>query len=263
MNKVSRVAATINPEANPFQIRASLFHCTPVSERRRRTHWDSASSFRSSPRKFNQYSKRLQKQNLLRNVSEFAEHLFQSWQSDRDEQDQPPHRGNSWFRPSFREDGYKRGKSRYRTSRASTRDFEFCDDDYDDVEFESIFRSAFGGDRYFYWSFTTDDEPRYRSSSSYSSNYRTYNSWKYQYDEEYDSSSEYEKPMTDMTSDRLALGLSASGPLNLDDVKNEYRACALKWHPDRHQGSSKVIAEEKFKACSAAYQSLCDKLALY
>ncbi|XP_011075142.1 uncharacterized protein LOC105159683 isoform X1 [Sesamum indicum] len=261
MNKTSRIAATINSQSNPFPLRASLFHSTPVFERRRRTHWDSASSFRSSPRKFNQYTNRLRKQNLLRNVSEFADHLFQSWQSDRDDCDQPSGRGSSWFRPSFRDDGYKKGKSRYRASQASRRDFEFCNDD-DDVEFETIFRSAFGGNRYFYWSFTTDDEPRYRNSSSYSSNYRTSTGWKYHYEDEYDSSSEYEKPMADLTSDRLALGLSASGPINLEDVKNAYRACALKWHPDRHQGSSKVVAEEKFKACSAAYQSLCNKLAL-
>ncbi|KAG5243804.1 DnaJ subfamily member [Salix suchowensis] len=41
-------------------------------------------------------------------------------------------------------------------------------------------------------------------------------------------------------------------------------ACALKWHPDRHRGSSKAIAKEKFKLCSincAAYQSICGKLA--
>ncbi|KHN07432.1 Chaperone protein DnaJ [Glycine soja] len=63
-------------------------------------------------------------------------------------------------------------------------------------------------------------------------------------------------------SDRLALGLSVSGPLKLEDVKNAYRPCALKWHPDRHQGSSKAVAEEKFELCSAAYQSLCDSLAL-
>lgn len=42
----------------------------------------------------------------------------QSWQSDRDEYDQPAGRGSSWFRPNFRDNGYKRDKSRNRTSRA-------------------------------------------------------------------------------------------------------------------------------------------------
>ncbi|KAK4485365.1 hypothetical protein RD792_008004 [Penstemon davidsonii] len=43
----------------------------------------------------------------------------------------------------------------------------------------------------------------------------------------------------DMASERLALGLNATGPLNLEDVKTAYRACAVKWHPDHHQGLSK------------------------
>ncbi|CAA0813147.1 Chaperone DnaJ-domain superfamily protein, partial [Striga hermonthica] len=55
-----------------------------------------------------------------------------------------------------------------------------------------------------------------------------------------DSSPDHESPMLYMRSDGVALGLVSSGRLNVDDVKNAYRACALKWHPDRHQGSSKV-----------------------
>ncbi|KAL3632415.1 hypothetical protein CASFOL_025399 [Castilleja foliolosa] len=272
MNKASKLAATISSQASPFHIRACLFHCTPVSERRRRTSWDytspfrsaqAASPFRSSKEKCKGYNKRLRKHDLLRDVSEFAEHLFQSWQSDTDGYDPSAGRESSWFRPGFREDGSKKGKSKYRTSQGFKRDFDFCDDESDDVEFETIFRSAFGGTQGFYWSFTIDDEPRFRNSSSYSNHHRTSSSWKYQYEEEYDSSSDYEKPVMDMSSDRLALGLGASGPLKIDDVKNAYRACALKWHPDRHQGSSKAVAEEKFKACSAAYQSLCDKLAVH
>lgn len=84
-------------------------------------------------------------------------------------------------------------------------------------------------------------------------------------DEEEDEdgfSSESDRAETNLTKDRITLGLSGSGPLSLEDVKNAYRVCALKWHPDRHEGSSKAIAEEKFKVCSAAYRSLCDKLAL-
>ncbi|CDP10141.1 unnamed protein product [Coffea canephora] len=62
----------------------------------------------------------------------------------------------------------------------------------------------------------------------------------------------------EMTSERLALGLSASGPLTLEEVKNAYHACAMKWHPDHNQGLFKTVAEEKFKSCKAAYESLCD-----
>ncbi|KAL0449764.1 UNVERIFIED_CONTAM: hypothetical protein Slati_1532800 [Sesamum latifolium] len=37
-----------------------------------------------------------------------------------------------------------------------------------------------------------------------------------------------------------------------------FRLSALKWHPDKHQGSSRADAEEKFKHCVNAYKSLCD-----
>ncbi|EPS59453.1 hypothetical protein M569_15355, partial [Genlisea aurea] len=127
--------------------------------------------------------------------------------------------------------------------------------DQQDDKFETIFRSAFGGNPFFH-SFSFDDETRYRNSSSYHCNRSRSNYYYYQEDDS-DSSPENERVLS---SDRVALGLSRSGPLNLVDVKNAYRACALKWHPDRHHGSSKAVAEEKFKACSAAYQSLCSEL---
>lgn len=101
--------------------------------------------------------------------------------------------------------------------------FEFCEDDNDDAEFHSIFHSMFGGNRNFYWSFTRDDEPHFWSSSSYTSNYRTSSDRKYQFDEEYEeytSSSEYKRPADELRSDRLSLGLTPSGPLNVKDVKN-------------------------------------------
>ncbi|KAG2683301.1 hypothetical protein I3760_10G026000 [Carya illinoinensis] len=145
------------------------------------------------------------------------------------------------------------------TTRDPSDQAEFCEED--DVDVETIFRSAFGGNRFFYWSFINEENSQWRSSSNYNNFGRSWN-WRYRNEETYDSSSESESSETDMASDRLALGLSASGPLQLEDVKNAYRVCALKWHPDRHQGSSKAVAEEKFKLCSAAYQSLCDKLAV-
>lgn len=61
-------------------------------------------------------------------------------------------------------------------------------------------------------------------------------------------------------SDRDALGLPVVGPLKLEDVKNAYRSSAKKWHPDKHQGPSKVAAQEKFKLCVDAYNSLCSAL---
>ncbi|KAL6555429.1 hypothetical protein OROGR_006687 [Orobanche gracilis] len=57
--------------------------------------------------------------------------------------------------------------------------------------------------------------------------------------------------------DRKILGLPAAGPLKIEDVKAAFRSSALKWHPDKNQGSSKSDAEEKFKHCVDAYKSLC------
>lgn len=57
--------------------------------------------------------------------------------------------------------------------------------------------------------------------------------------------------------DRKILGLPTTGHLKIEDVKAAFRSSALKWHPDRHQGSSQAAAEEKFKHCVDAYKSLC------
>ncbi|KAL3827739.1 hypothetical protein ACJIZ3_016541 [Penstemon smallii] len=60
--------------------------------------------------------------------------------------------------------------------------------------------------------------------------------------------------------DRRILGLPPAGPLRIEDVKAAFRLSALKWHPDKHQGSSQGEAEEKFKQCVNAYKSLCSAL---
>ncbi|KAI8562081.1 hypothetical protein RHMOL_Rhmol03G0007100 [Rhododendron molle] len=190
-----------------------------------------------------------------------------SWRNGFEESDSFSSEESPWSRREFGAKDSKRGststKGSYSTSRSS---FHFCDDDND---YETIFfRSAFGGNRFggnrsLYWSFIEEDfHNRWQSSSGHQSNYRTSWNWRHGEDEDYDSSTESDSSETDLVSYRLVLGLSPSGPLKLDDVKNAYRTCALKWHPDRHQGSSKAVAEEKFKACSAAYESLCDKMAL-
>ncbi|KAF2307772.1 hypothetical protein GH714_031600 [Hevea brasiliensis] len=120
------------------------------------------------------------------------------------------------------------------TNKQPLKGFQFCEDDLD---VETIFRSAFGGNRYFYWSFINEENPQWRSSSGYSNYYGR--NWRYRVEYDYDSSPESDGLESELASNRLALGLSASGPLKLEDIKNAYRECALKWHPDRHQGSSK------------------------
>ncbi|KAL0343128.1 UNVERIFIED_CONTAM: hypothetical protein Sangu_1200200 [Sesamum angustifolium] len=40
--------------------------------------------------------------------------------------------------------------------------------------------------------------------------------------------------------DKKILGLPTAGPLKIEDVKAAFRLSALKWHPDKHQGSSRL-----------------------
>ncbi|KAF3791251.1 hypothetical protein EJ110_NYTH07746, partial [Nymphaea thermarum] len=213
----------------------------------------------------NNYSKRFRKmeakRTLLRNVSAYAEYLFQSWNTTDDPRDYSrTGTASSWYKRAF-----TGGANKAKWSRGPEESpWESYRRNNEDEEVENIFRYAFSGNRCFYWSFTREE------SSNESSHWRNFSdhyhrkSWNWRYGA-YDSNESYAEgnfTRSDSLSDRLILGLNASGPLKLEDVKSAYRACALKWHPDRHQGSSKAVAEEKFKDCSAAYKSLCEKLAM-
>ncbi|XP_049932265.1 uncharacterized protein LOC116248429 isoform X1 [Nymphaea colorata] len=280
--------------------RAAHIHSTAVLERRRRTQWDS---------RCNNYSKRFRKmeakRTLLRNVSAYAEYLFQGMcGSSRHDEDKSTQRQlhilifgalcyaellmtsswnttddprdysrsgttSSWYKRAFIGGANKAKWSRgpeespwesYRRNKKGG--FQFCSDE--DEEVENIFRYAFSGNRCFYWSFTREEGSNESSHwRNFSDHYhrRSWN-WRYGAHDSNESYAEGNFTRSDSVSDRLILGLNASGPLKLEDVKSAYRSCALRWHPDRHQGSSKAVAEEKFKDCSAAYKSLCEKLAM-
>lgn len=88
----------------------------------------------------------------------------------------------------------------------------------EDIEIETFFRSTFGGNRYYHWSFI-NEEPQWRNSSNYS-NSRQWN-WRHQYSD-YDESTDSENLESDLSSERLTLGLNAFGPLNLEDIKNAW-----------------------------------------
>ncbi|KAL7599087.1 uncharacterized protein LOC111908852 [Lactuca sativa] len=261
MNRATKIAL-INLNNSNLHLRTAFFHSTPVLDRRRRTHWESAGSFyRSSSRRPNFNSRRQRKfyakHEMLRNASAFAENIFQGLNDD-DEFDPSSSQGSSWFR-GHSGPGGTRGNSKGAQARARKKRFQFYEDGED---VETIFRSAFGGNGFYFWSFINDESPR--NSSGFYNNHGASWNFRHQFEDEDEDgySSESNRLETDLTKDRITLGLTRSGPLNLEDVKNAYRVCALKWHPDRHEGSSKAIAEEKFKVCSAAYQSLCDKLAI-
>lgn len=253
-------AAFSIPKTNLFQLQVALFHSSPVLERKRRNFCDASHRSRNRSSNYSRRSRRLNaNEALLRNIGAYADHLFQSWHDGFDEEVPSSSSGPSWFRQQYSKGSRKDMNDNRRTTSWGKKGSHFCEED--NADGENIFRSTFGGNRYFYWSFVSDEDPQWKSSSDYHS-YSYGKNWRYRVEEDYDCSSESDSDdlESNIASDRLALGLRAHGPLKLEDVKNAYRSCALKWHPDRHQGSSKAVAEEKFKLCSAAYQSLCDKL---
>ncbi|KAK9069203.1 hypothetical protein SSX86_013319 [Deinandra increscens subsp. villosa] len=159
------------------------------------------------------------------------------------ESSRPRNRGNGWSEEfSGARDDSKRARSR-----ARKQGFPFYEDEEEDGP--KFWGSQWNSSAHYKYKRASwfDEEEEYDDSQS--------SSWSKSH-----TSSESQRLEIDLSKDRIALGLSGSGPLTLEHVKKAYRDCALKWHPDRHDGPSKVIAEEKFKACNSAYQSLCDNL---
>ncbi|XP_020535954.1 uncharacterized protein LOC105636607 isoform X2 [Jatropha curcas] len=124
---------------------------------------------------------------------------------------------------------------------------------------ETVFNATFGN-RWYTWSF---HKSTFQGSTS-GFEWREQPNWTKHRDEESDVGSETESDSeccsVGSSDDRVMLGLPPSGPLRIEDVKNAFRLSALKWHPDKHQGPSQAMAEEKFKLCVNAYKSLCDAL---
>ncbi|KAK9233273.1 hypothetical protein WN943_023522 [Citrus x changshan-huyou] len=137
---------------------------------------------------------------------------------------------------------------------------ESFSEDFDDPE--TIFQERFGN-RWYSWTYQKREESSFQYSTSgfewRKHSNRTDHRTK-DWENESDIESDDEQCTVGSSSDRTILGLPPSGPLKLDDVKNAFRLSALKWHPDKHQGSSQAMAEEKFKLCLNAYKSLCAAL---
>ncbi|GMI67621.1 DNA J protein C72 [Hibiscus trionum] len=155
--------------------------------------------------------------------------------------------------------GRRAGKSNRRKSKRRFRRESFSED-FDNPE--TIFEAAFGN-KWYTWSFRGDFT--FRNSES-GFEWREKSDWSNQRTEEQETTSEREDEdeayaVVGSCSDREILGLPPTGRLKLEDVKKAFRLSALKWHPDKHQGSSQAVAEEKFKTCVAAYKSLCHALA--
>ncbi|CAH2063735.1 unnamed protein product [Thlaspi arvense] len=259
-------AAILKPPQGCFtHLNTAFFHSTPILQRKH--HSNSKARSRSLGRD-------RAKQDLRHNVNAFAEHLFGIWTDGFDYSG----KHSSWFEKQYSRVCKRNRNGRHIPQNLDKRCFDFCGVD-EGFEIEYFLRSALGGSKGFSSSFThkyrksrgrahdfsgsnTNEEGEAHSWSYSNNSERSWGSRQRSDQEDEHSSTEFIDSDSEQGSHRQALGLSSSGPLNLEDVKNAYRACALKWHPDRHHVSTKIAAEEKFKLCTVAYQSLCQKLAM-
>ncbi|KAM5577650.1 hypothetical protein ABKV19_008143 [Rosa sericea] len=125
---------------------------------------------------------------------------------------------------------------------------------------ETIFQATYGK-RWYTWSFNSQRDSFHDSASGFE--WREPSSWKdksKRWENISDVESDDEQCTIGSCSDRKILGLPSTGPLKTEDVKKAFHLSALKWHPDKHQGSSQEMAAEKFRLCVNAYNSLCNAL---
>lgn len=138
---------------------------------------------------------------------------------------------------------------------------ESFSDDFD-AHPERMFQAKFGN-RWYTWSFKLGEESHNQTTAN-GFEWRDHTNWtntKYRdWQNTSDIESDDESCVVGSSADRTILGLPPKGPLKIEDVKIAFRLSALKWHPDKHQGSSQAMAEERFKLCVDAYKSLCSAL---
>ncbi|KAF8046675.1 hypothetical protein N665_3526s0002 [Sinapis alba] len=260
-------------------LKTALFHSTPVLERKRHSS-SSSSSVESNANKKNKRSKK-----FLKDHQEKVRRAVEELKREREEAPAKKAKEAKEKLNNCKQD-YKK----------STRQFGYEDKDFDSV-FRSLFGVPRGFDysiyeeedrRWWYhpsWFFgfsrnswrskyrfydkeeeeeeVSEDEESHSSSNWWRSEFRFDEKEKEKEKEDgYGSSKSNGSVLSDPieASHRETLGLSPWAPLKLEDVKHAYRTCALKWHPDRHDDSTKAEAEAKFKLCTVAYQSLLQKL---
>ncbi|XP_057979398.1 uncharacterized protein LOC131165521 [Malania oleifera] len=235
------------------------FHSTPTSCEKWKKKWNSDVRRDQQPSKnYIRYATRQKRADAKKALKDL---LFHCGSSKISFQNEEPGQADLSNRSS------KKGRSR--SSRHAKRAHynrrqlrrESIFEDFDDHS-ETVFQSTFGSRR-FTWSFYSSEEPFFQSSTTgFERREESYS--KKSRHKEWETSSEnesYDEPCTvGSFSDRSILGLPPKGPLKVEDIKKAFRLSALKWHPDKHQGTSQAMAEEKFKLCVDAYKSLCNAL---
>ncbi|KAF2284328.1 hypothetical protein GH714_020534 [Hevea brasiliensis] len=168
----------------------------------------------------------------------------------------PEHSHGTGKKRQVKSSARHRGKSHVKKMKRKFRRESFSEDS---DGCETFFQATFGK-RWYTWYF---NESSYRGST-FGFDWREHPYWTNHRDKDWDARSETESVNESCSvgsfHDRTILGLPPSGPLRIEDVKDAFRMSALKWHPDKHQGPSQAMAEEKFKLCVNAYKSLCDAL---
>ncbi|XP_008784160.2 uncharacterized protein LOC103703174 [Phoenix dactylifera] len=255
---------------------SALFHSSPVSFAKWRSKSDpddeGTNQEQSKTRiRFSVHQKRSDAKAALKNLlfdGRPSQQYFQdediSWSTDKkssrnvkakdSSHDFDKHqRSKSAGRPKPHSKGKHSANKRWRNRQSS-----YDEDDYEHPD--TKISATFGGQRCFTWSFTSGETLHFQ-------NYATGFEWRDNSEriktrKKVWSESDIEDEPSDIGSQshRVILGLPLTGPLKLDDVKHAFHATALKWHPDKHQGPSQAIAEERFKLCVDAYNSLCKAL---
>ncbi|XP_020246756.1 uncharacterized protein LOC109824543 isoform X2 [Asparagus officinalis] len=250
--KVKMMPKLGNPQ-NPQAIFASLFHSTLVWFAKWKSKWDISKdegSHQQPSKPYVRYAVRQKRANAKRELNDLLSgklsknYIWDQKLSWGAEEITSGRKDSSHSENPKRNKGWQNKKSFY------------YDDDCE--QSEPNFSATFGGHKFYTWSW---ENPNFQSST-YGFEWRDETNWEKskkrfcnESDVEDDSSN-----VVGLYSHRVALGLPPTGPLKLDDVKCAFRASALKWHPDMHQGPSQAIAGEKFKQCVDAYNSLCNAL---
>ncbi|KAL1206913.1 hypothetical protein V5N11_001926 [Cardamine amara subsp. amara] len=260
MNTTTIKAAIFRPQSYCSLLKTAFFHSTPVLERKRRSSSSSDCLF-STCKSNGQKKKRSKK--FLKEHQEAVHRAVEEIKREREEALKKKAEEAKKTKDAKEQRNDKHGSESWRKRQCCEKDFEY------------LFRNLFSESRNFYYSNHREEEPYWWYQSS---NFFRNSSWRSKYSF-YEGEEEEEKEEEDgyssrnsrgsvsesiqfQASHRQTLGLSPWGPLKLEDVKHAYRTCALKWHPDRHDESTKAVAEAKFKLCSVAYQSLIEKLAV-
>lgn len=244
----------------------SQFHSTPASLVKWQSKWDIGKGEGSNQQPSKTYiryavrQKRADAKRALKNLllnGKPSKHYFQDEKLAWGAEEIGSRRkecSHSRLKKSKRSESSRTGSKRWQNKKS------FYNDEGDYQQPEPKFSASFAGYRCYTWSYESWESSNFQSSTS-GFEWREDSKWEKARKRAWNESG-VENASTNVGSysHRVALGLPPTGPLKLDDVKSAYRASALKWHPDKHQGPSQAIAGEKFKRCVDAYNSLSNAL---